>query len=124
MTRRGQLGRTQFHSRRAPLMESLPVSMADSLSMALRCRPDISRSIREVRAAATRLGVGDAMKLLPKLDFVASTDVAGLAGGTWVAEFSEHSSPMVDPATPRDCCSKCPLGNRAHWPRKSADDGS
>ena len=96
-----------------PLMDALPVSMADSLSMALRFRPDISRSIREVRAAATRLGVAR-NEVLPKLDFVASTYVAGLAGGTRVAESFGTQFTDGRPSYSAGLLFEMPLGNRAH----------
>lgn len=73
------LGPFELTPRESPLSQPLPVSMQDSLQTALLNRPDISRAIREVRGATVRTGVA-ANQVLPKLDLVASTYVAGLAG--------------------------------------------
>ncbi len=101
----------EFAPTEPPLMDALPVSMSDSLSTALQYRPDISRSIREVRAAATRLGVAR-NEVLPKLDFVASTYVAGLAGGTRVAESFGTQFDEGRPSYSVGLLFEMPLGNR------------
>ncbi len=101
----------EFAPTEPPLMDALPVNMADSLSTALQYRPDISRSIREVRAAATRLGVAR-NEVLPKLDFVASTYVAGLAGGTRVAESFGTQFDEGRPSYSVGLLFEMPLGNR------------
>lgn len=63
----------------SPTLERMSVSMSDSLHEALVSRPDIAQAILRVRAAAVELGVAQ-QEILPKLDFVASSYVAGLAG--------------------------------------------
>lgn len=63
----------------SPLGAELGVSMEQSLRTALLNRPDISQAIRSVRVSAVRLEVAD-NQVLPKLDLVATTYVAGLAG--------------------------------------------
>jgi outer membrane protein TolC len=77
----------------SPLLGEVPLSMSDSLHTALMNRPDISQAIRDARAASVRLGVAQ-KDVLPKLDFVASTYVAGLAnaadgGKAYGNQFSE-----------------------------------
>jgi outer membrane protein TolC len=76
-----QAGTLEFAPVDAPLADELPVALDQSLFTALEHRPDISYGIREIRAAAVRLGVAK-KDILPKLDFVASTYVAGLASQT------------------------------------------
>lgn len=73
-----QAGKREFTPAEAPLIVELPLGMGESLYSALQHRPDISRAIRDVRAASVRLGVAQ-KDILPKLDFVASTYVSGLA---------------------------------------------
>lgn len=75
----------------SPLVEAVPLQMEQSLYTALQHRPNISQAIREVRAATVRLDVAH-HEILPKLDLVASTYVAGLAansyfGQSWGSQF-------------------------------------
>jgi len=76
-----QAGGREFAPVDSPLMAELPVALDQSLFTALQHRPDISAAIREIRAAAVRLGVAQ-KDILPKLDLVANAYVAGLAGQT------------------------------------------
>ncbi len=61
----------------APSEFPLQMSMGDALKTALANRRDVSQAIREVRAAGVRAGVAK-NQLLPKLDMMFSTYVAGL----------------------------------------------
>jgi outer membrane protein TolC len=86
-------GAREFTPMDPPLLWEVPLSMSDSLHMALLNRPDISRAIRDVRTAAVELGVAQ-KEILPRLDLVASTYVAGLAsaadrGQSFVNQFGD-----------------------------------
>ena len=96
----------------APLMAQLPVSMVESLYTALHRRPDISRSIREVRASAVRLGVAR-NEVLPKLDLLATTYVSGLTGGTDIAQSFGNQFADGRPTYSVGLLFEVPLGNRA-----------
>ena len=105
-------------------MADLPVAMAESLYTALHHRPDISRSIREVRASATRLGVAR-NEVLPKLDLLASTYVAGLAGGTNTAQSFGNQFADGRPSYSVGLLFEMPFGNRAAaCPRGTAPMGN
>ncbi len=73
-----QAGDQEFAPADAPLMVEFPLAMGESLYSALQHRPDVSQAIRTVRAASVRLGVAQ-KDILPKLDFVVSAYVSGLA---------------------------------------------
>ena len=60
-----------------PNLEHLGINLGDAISTALTNRPDISRSIREVKAASLQLGIAR-NDVLPKLDLVVGSYVAGL----------------------------------------------
>ncbi|MCA9059584.1 MAG: TolC family protein [Planctomycetaceae bacterium] len=62
----------------SPMAMEVPVTLRNSLQTALTNRSDISRAIRQMRAAGVRLGVSQ-NEMLPRLDFIVSSYVAGLA---------------------------------------------
>ena len=75
-----------------PNIEHLGINLGDAISTALSNRPDISRSIREVKATSVQLGISR-NDLLPKLDLLVGSYVAGLddqfnIGGAWANQFS------------------------------------
>ena len=75
-----------------PNIEHLGINLGDAISTALSNRPDISRSIREVKATSVQLGISR-NDLLPKLDFLVGSYVAGLEdqfdiAGAWRNQFS------------------------------------
>ena len=61
----------------SPNLEYLNISLGDAISTALSNRPDISRSIREIKATSVQLGIAR-NELLPKLDLLVGSYVAGL----------------------------------------------
>ena len=76
-----------------PSLEHLPIQLGDAVSTALSSRPDISRAIREISATSVRLGVAR-NDLLPKLDLIVGSYVAGLDGdfdalNSWVSQFRD-----------------------------------
>jgi outer membrane protein TolC len=107
-----QSQRREFIPSDAPLMDQLPLSIGESLYTALQHRPDISRSIREVRASAVRLGVAR-NEVLPKLDLLATTYVAGLTGGTDVSQSFGNQFADGRPTYSVGMLFEFPLGNRA-----------
>ena len=76
-----------------PSLEHLPIQLGDAVSTALSNRPDISQAIREITATSVRLGVAR-NDLLPKLDLIVGSYVAGLDGdfdslNAWVSQFRD-----------------------------------
>ena len=84
-----QAGAREFAPLDVPLMAELPVAMDAMMYTALHNRSDISRAIREVHGASVRLGVAR-NEVLPQLDLVASTYVAGLAAHADVGDSLVH----------------------------------
>lgn len=96
----------------SPLHWEFPLSMSDSLHTALINRPDISAAIREARAASVRLGVAQ-KDMLPKLDFIASTYVAGLAASPGAGRSIGNQFADGRPGFSVGLQYEMPLGNRA-----------
>jgi outer membrane protein TolC len=96
----------------APMSEYLTVSMRGSVETALQNRPDIRRAITHMKETAVRLEVSK-NELLPKLDLVLGTYVAGLRGRNqidtaWTEQFRDGR-----PGYTVGLTLQYPLGNRA-----------
>lgn len=96
----------------APMSEYMSVSMRGSVETALQNRPDIRRAIKQMKETAVRLEVSK-NELLPKLDFVLGTYVAGLRGKSqidtaWTNQFRDGR-----PGYSVGLMLQYPLGNRA-----------
>ena len=94
------------------MSEYLSVSMRGSVEAALQNRPDIRRAITQMKETAVRLEVSK-NELLPKLDFVVGTYVAGLRGKSqvdtaWTNQFRDGR-----PGYSVGLMLQYPLGNRA-----------
>jgi outer membrane protein TolC len=96
----------------SPLLARVEVSMADSLGTALVHQPDIAQAVRTLDATSVSLGVAR-NELLPKLDLLMSTYVAGLEGGA--RPLSAWSNQFVDgrPGFSVGLLWEQPQGNRA-----------
>jgi outer membrane protein TolC len=95
-----------------PMMRALPVAMDQSLYTALQYRPDISQAIRDIRASAVRLGVAQ-NEILPKLDLVASTYVAGLSDDADIPDSWQHQFRDGRPSISFGFVLELPFGQRA-----------
>lgn len=96
----------------APLREPIRLDPADSLTTALDRRPELSQSLRQIRAASVRLGMSR-NELLPQLDVVLEAYVAGLRGdsdigGAWLDQFS-----VGEPSYNAGLIYQVPIGRRA-----------
>jgi len=96
----------------APMSEYLTVSMRGSVETALQNRPDIRRAITQMKETAVRLEVSK-NELLPKMDLVLGTYVAGLRGKNqidtaWSEQFRDGR-----PGYTVGLMVQYPLGNRA-----------
>ncbi len=90
----------------------VPVRLRESLQTALINRPDVSRAIRQMRASSVRLGVSRS-ELLPKLDFIVSSYVAGLEDHSQVPESIGNQFTDGRPGYTVGLEFEVPLGNRA-----------
>ncbi len=123
-------GPAEFTPSEAPSSIESPVGLRDSLQTALVNRPDISRAIRQMRASGVRLGVSK-KDILPKLDFIVSTYVAGLEGQYQVQDSIGNQFSQGRPGYTVGMEFEVPLGNRAakakleqrQWELKRAING-
>jgi outer membrane protein TolC len=89
----------------------IPVSMRQSLMTALEHRPDIAQQLKNVRAAGLRLGMTE-HELLPALDLVMGTYVAGLEGDSEVGRAWGNQFTEGEPGYSLGLMFEVPLGNR------------
>lgn len=96
----------------APETQPLELSMQSALETALRNRPDIARAIRAMNAASVRAGLAK-KDVLPKLDLVLSTYLAGLEGRSDIASAWGNQVDQGEPGYSIGLFFEVPLGNRA-----------
>ena len=96
----------------SPAAMPSPTGLRDSLETALVNRPDISRAIREMRASGVRIGVSKS-ELLPKLDFIVTSYVAGLQNRTQIVDSIGNQFTDGRPGYTIGLEFEVPLGNRA-----------
>ena len=89
-----------------------PLSMGGSVTIALQNRPDIARSLRDIRAASVRQGVAK-QNLLPRLDLLLGAYVAGLDGDYDVADSWRQQFTEGEPGYSIGLNFELPIGNRA-----------
>ncbi|MEZ6067544.1 MAG: TolC family protein [Planctomycetaceae bacterium] len=92
------VGYLELITEEAPNTSSIPLSMTGSLQTALLHRPDISHALRQLQAASVKSGVAK-NDLLPRLDLVLRSYVAGLEGIPMSPRRGTTSSRRVAPAT-------------------------
>ncbi len=105
-------GGAELTPRDTPATSEVVVSMRDGLQTALLNRPDISRAIRSMRTTTTRLGVAR-NEILPKLDLIVSTYVAGLDANSAVFGAYGNQFAAGRPGYTAGVQFEVPLGNRA-----------
>ena len=105
-------GAVEFTPMEAPSMVPLPVGLRESLQEALVNRPDISHAIRQMRASGVRMGVSKS-EMLPKLDFIVSSYVAGLENKAQFVDSFNNQFTQGRPGYTVGMEFEVPLGNRA-----------
>lgn len=88
------------------------ISVTGSLQTALVNRPDIGEAIQRVKATGVRLGVAR-QDLLPKLDLILNTYVAGLMGSGEIGQAWADQFSVGEPGYTVGMLFEVPLGNRA-----------
>lgn len=111
------LAKTELVPIEPPRLDHVQLSLSGSLQQALQHRPDISQAVHDLRSAGVRLGVAQ-NELLPKLDLVLNTYVAGLSGKhdilqSWGNQFADGR-----PGYTVGAQYEMPLGNRAAQARQ------
>ena len=105
-------GAVEFTPMEAPSMAPMPVGLRESLQEALVNRPDISHAIRQMRASGVRMGVSKS-EMLPKLDFIVSSYVAGLENKAQFVDSFNNQFTQGRPGYTVGMEFEVPLGNRA-----------
>ena len=105
-------GPVEFTPVETPAMMPLTPALPDSLNTALINRPDISKAIRQMRASGVRLGVSR-NEMLPRLDFLVKSYVAGLHAHNGVPESIGNQFTEGRPGFTVGLEFEVPLGNRA-----------
>lgn len=105
-------GPVEFIPCESPAMMPGATGLRESLQTALVNRPDISAAIRQMRAAGVKLGVSKS-EMLPKLDFIVSSYVAGLQNETQVGDALGDQFRNGRPGYTIGLEFEVPLGNRA-----------
>lgn len=95
-----------------PTTQFIPVDMCESLEMAIRSRPEINVAMKQIKASAVRLKMSK-NELLPLLDVVLETYVAGLKGNSGVGRAVEQQFADGSPSYTAGLQFEVPLRNRA-----------
>lgn len=102
----------RFSPKESPTREYIPISMRECLTTALLNRPDISLAIRSMRSTSLRLGIAK-NEILPKLDLLVSTYVAGLEGESRIDSALGNQFADGRPGVSVGLRFEMPVGNRA-----------
>ena len=113
-------GGLEFTPTDLPSLDQVPlhIDLADVMSTALTNRPDISRSIRDLHAANVRLGVAR-NEVLPKLDMIFGTYIAGLDGDSDIFDSFTNQFTRGAPGFNVGFEYELPIGNRAANARRA-----
>jgi outer membrane protein TolC len=95
-----------------PTYQLLPVDLHQSLGEAMCYRPEVTQSLKQIRAGAVRLNMSK-NELLPVLNLVAETYVAGLASNSNVGQAWGNQFDQGQPGYSVGVQFEVPLGNRA-----------
>ncbi len=107
-----QSSRWELTPQDRPLVVPVRISTREATVTALDHRPDVTQSIRNVQAVAARVGAAK-NQVLPRLDLILSTYVAGLDDktdvfGAWANQFRDGR-----PSYAAGLVFEMPIGNRA-----------
>ncbi len=105
-------GPLEFTPAESPASMPSPSGLRETLETALVNRPDISRAIRQMRASSVRIGVSKS-ELLPRLDFLVTSYVAGLQNKTQIGDSLGNQFTNGRPGYTIGLEFEVPLGNRA-----------
>ncbi len=95
-----------------PLAYPVQISTREATIQALDNRPDIAESIRKIQAVSTRLGAAK-NQVLPRLDLILSTYVAGLEDKTDLFGAIVNQFRQGRPSYAAGLLFEMPIGNRA-----------
>jgi outer membrane protein TolC len=107
-----QASRWELLPQDEPMAVPAAVSMRQATLTALDNRPDVAKSIRAIQAVSARVGAAK-NQVLPRLDLILSTYVAGLDGNRDVFGALEKQFTEGRPSYAAGIQFEVPLGNRA-----------
>jgi outer membrane protein TolC len=96
----------------APRSRFVPIAAEDALVTAMQNRPEVDRAMQEIEAARVRLDLSR-NELLPALDLVAETYVAGLRGNWQLARAYGDQFAVGEPGYSLGLVYEFPVRNRA-----------
>ena len=95
-----------------PFASPIDTTYADAITTALQHRPDISKAIRDLRKTTVELGVAK-NDLLPQLDLLLNTYIAGLNGNSDIFNSYVNQFSGGRPGFTVGLQFEVPIGNRA-----------
>ena len=105
-------GPLEFTPSESPAAMPSPTGLRETLETALVNRPDISKAIRQMRVSSVQIGVSKS-ELLPKLDFIVKSYVAGLQAHSQIGPSINDQFAAGRPGYTAGFEFEVPLGNRA-----------
>ncbi len=106
------VGAVELTPLEAPATTRAAIDLHSSFQTALHYRPEVAKHMEEIREAQIRLGISK-NELLPQLDLVLQTYVAGLDGNYDVANSIGNQFADGSPSYSAGFLFQVPLGNRA-----------
>lgn len=108
----GVLDEFELTPRDMPTTQLIPVDMRESLEMAIRSRPEVNVAMKQIKGSALRLKMSK-NELLPILDVVLETYVAGLKGNSDIGTSFTQQFNEGGPSYTAGLQFEVPLRNRA-----------
>ena len=101
-----------------PASVAIPVSLSTACELALSNRPEISKTLSEIKAAAARLRMAE-NELLPQLNLVMETYASGLRGDSQMGRAFTDQFTTGSPSYTVGLVYELPWGNRAAKARET-----
>lgn len=107
-----QAGGRELLPSESPLSIPFDISMGDSLVTAIQNRPEIAKSLKDIRNTSLRVGMAES-EYKPTLDLVLGTYVSGLQGQSDIAQSFVNQFNQGEPGWSVGILFEMPLGRRA-----------
>jgi outer membrane protein len=108
----GLLDEFELMPKDLPTTQYIPIDLRESLELAIRRRPEINVAMKQIRASAVRRRMSK-NELLPALDMVLETYVAGLRGNSSIGDAFTQQFSEGAPSYTAGLQFEVPLRNRA-----------
>ncbi len=104
--------RREFLPTDAPRIHNVQISVDEAFTTAMANRPEVARSLRDIRAASVRYKVSE-NELLPELNLVMQTYAKGLRGNYDLRNAFDDMFDVSEPAYSAGLMFEVPIGRRA-----------